>query len=258
MRATSKKWHSEPPIVGGLRKLFISRTLRLVRDVVELEREVLDSDLLHGSRISVPQEETDEARDRLSGEGLQRKFNLAQKARLNVLRDNLTEEFHRAFEGCRSSEPFETWKEYKKNCGNRQAWGQYFRSNLDWEWDVARSLKRLYKRPRKRPGPSPRPARLNSPHFPVMYAHPEPVAMPISSTSKLRDGLLHVEAAADGPVEEVRVQVAVRSSSGEISYKMFIAAPASDLCPSTRPFAISTPPTPDTDDHQETTAVRGC
>ena len=53
MRATSKDWSgaSNPPIVDGLVKLFTPRTLRLLRNVDELGREVLDSSPSHGSRL---------------------------------------------------------------------------------------------------------------------------------------------------------------------------------------------------------------
>ena len=63
MRATSKDWSgaNDPPIVDGLVKLFTPRTLRLLRNVDELEREVLDSSPSHGSRLSVSQEDTNEA-----------------------------------------------------------------------------------------------------------------------------------------------------------------------------------------------------
>ena len=62
-RATSKDWSgaSDPPIVDGLVKLFTPRTLRLLRNVEELEREVLDSSPSHGSRLSVSQQDMNEA-----------------------------------------------------------------------------------------------------------------------------------------------------------------------------------------------------
>ena len=89
------------------------------------------------------------------------------------------------------------------------------------------------------------------------------------STGNLRDGLLQVEAAVDGPVKEVKVPV--RSPTGEITYQTFIAAPpstsrldqesavarsavkvdgASGLCPSPHPVGIPVSTAPNTSNHR--------
>lgn len=40
------------------------------------------------------------------------------------------------------------WRWYKQLCRGRHEWGEYFRSNLEWDWDVASCLKRLFKQPK--------------------------------------------------------------------------------------------------------------
>lgn len=36
------------------------------------------------------------------------------------------------------------WHRYKEHCRIRREWGKYLRSNLEWDWDVASCLKRLF------------------------------------------------------------------------------------------------------------------
>ena len=100
VRATSKDWSgaNDPPIVDGLVKLFTPRTLRLLRNVDELEREVLDSNPSHGSRLCVSQEDMNEAGIQLSDEELRQALQLARSAKLTVPRNNKTEEFYVACE----------------------------------------------------------------------------------------------------------------------------------------------------------------
>ena len=132
MRTTSKDWSgaSDPPIVDGLVKLFTPRTLRLLRNVDKLEREVLDSNPSHGRQLSVSQEDTNEAGIQLSDEELRRALQLARSAKLTVPRYNRTEEFYVACE----EEDWGSdwgWEGFKEKCRNRRAWGEYFCSELD-------------------------------------------------------------------------------------------------------------------------------
>ena len=59
------------PVVERLVESFTLRTLRLLRNVDELEREVLDSSPSHG-RLSVSQEKANEVENELWDEELQR------------------------------------------------------------------------------------------------------------------------------------------------------------------------------------------
>ena len=156
MRSTFKEWSEDPPIIERLMESFTPRTLRLLRNVDELEREVLDSNPSHGSRLSVSQEDTNEAGIQLSDEELRQALHLARSAKLTVPRNNKTEEFSVAYE----DEDWVSdwgWKGFKEKCRNCRAWGEYFRSELDWDWDLVGSLERMYTLPRKRSKPSPGP-----------------------------------------------------------------------------------------------------
>lgn len=66
--------------------------------------------------------------------------------------DEFTKEFRDARSELRESgsrkseeEELNSWDYYKSCCHDRNTWAPYFRSNLDWDWDVAGSLRRLYK-----------------------------------------------------------------------------------------------------------------
>lgn len=77
---------------------------------------------------------------------------LLQAHQVHVNESKLTEEFRDARselceDGSRRSEEEELriWNRYQTYCRYRNTWAPYFRSNLDWDWDVAGSLRRLYK-----------------------------------------------------------------------------------------------------------------
>ena len=89
-----------------------------------------------------------------------------------------------------------------------------------WDWDLAGSLKRMYKQPRNRPT-LPRPG---SARHSVSQDQDENVnqeALPTQPIASLMNGIL--EAFADGFVEEVRV--AIRSPTGEVTHKTFFPSP---------------------------------
>lgn len=48
---------------------------------------------------------------------------------------------------------FDNWRWYKGKCRDRQRWGEYLRSDLDWDWDTASCLKRLFDVERPKPLP---------------------------------------------------------------------------------------------------------
>ena len=238
VRGASKRWFNEPLFFKRLVELSASRSARLLNNVDELEREVLSSSPSRESKVSGSKAELSDLGDRLSDEELQQAFKIAQGVRLNVPRSDLTEEFHIAIEsGYRES--YCGWKGFKERCRNRHAWGVYFRSSLDWEWDLAESLRHMYKQP---------------------YKREEMVT--IQTVANLRNGLLEV--VVDGPVEGVRI--AFESPTGEIMYKTFFpAAPSAlginqdsaDMCSKSNmynasslfqsPSHIQTPTSPGTD-----------
>ena len=97
LRATLKGRFDNLPVVERLLESFTPRTLRFLRNVDELEREVLDSSSSHG-RLSVSQEEENELGNKFSDEELQRTHQLARSVHLNVPRNDMTEEFHQTCE----------------------------------------------------------------------------------------------------------------------------------------------------------------
>ena len=129
LRATSKHLHGHLFVVERLVESFTPRTLRLLQNADELEREVLDSSPSHG-RLSVSQEEENELGNKFSDEELQRTHQLARSVHLNVPRNDMTEEFHQACEK-EDWNSYQGWKEFKENCRRRHAWGEYLRSELD-------------------------------------------------------------------------------------------------------------------------------
>ena len=64
-----------------------------------------------------------------------------------VPENDLTREFldARITDYCEGEERNWSWESYKARCRDRHQWGQYLRSNLDWNWDVAGSLRRLFR-----------------------------------------------------------------------------------------------------------------
>ena len=222
VKSTSEKRFSEPPIAEWLVKSSTSRSLRLLNNVKELKREMLDSTLAHRSRVSVSQKMSDNVEEGLSDEESKRTLNLARCARLSVPKTSLTKQFHEACEGKDYCDPLIAWKLYRENCKNRHAWGEYLRSILDWDWDIAGSLKYLYNLPHGLSEPSLGSVRSDDSHRPVADTWPEPDhTRPIGV---LKNGHLYIEAVVDGPVEKVHIPIRYRS--GAIAYKTFSAPPS--------------------------------
>lgn len=114
------------------------RALRFLSSSEELEREIQDSARKETSKSPLCLIATDD--EALSIEKLQNTLQQAQK--VHASGGPLTEEFVSArFAGM---ERMQVWKEYKEHCQMRHTWGEYFRSNLDWDWDPSHSLKDLY------------------------------------------------------------------------------------------------------------------
>lgn len=116
-----------------------SRVLRLLYHPIELEAEAYCSrpSARQLSEVIISDEEY------LSKDNLQDSLEKAQHA--HVRSGPFTEEFMRArYAG---EETMQTWKEYKRNCRMRSRWGEYLRSNLEWDWDLSFVMKRLFYNP---------------------------------------------------------------------------------------------------------------
>ena len=224
MRATITDWPGEDHFT--VRRLIESstpRTLRLLKDVDELEREVLNYGPPHGARGASLRVRGNSGGldDDLSHEESQRTLDFARRAHRDAHLgrqyrfdwDDLARRFHNI---CEEKVPYIAlyhWKSYKGDCRHRHTWGQFFRSHLDWDWDLAGSLKRMYKLPRKREG-----LHMGSSGSTChLDANACQSAQP---TASLANGRLEaVVNMSEEPVEEVRV--AYRSPNGELLYRTF-------------------------------------
>ena len=169
IKATVTDQGYDPPSVEALTKLSTSRTLRLLRNVDELEREVIDSSSSHKSGGLALWNGQYGLEKELSNDELHRTLSLARMARSNVPNNDMTREFHRACGNLDWSKSYWGWNRYREKCRNRHAWGEYFRSNLDWDWDLADSLRIMYELPRV--GSVPEPPRLTYSQRPGANAH---------------------------------------------------------------------------------------
>ena len=128
-----------------------------------------------------------------SEEKLQHSLNRAQQA--HVSRNKSSKEFRNARITDDSDEnPYWYWRLYKRRCHWRHKWDQFLRSNLDWDWDLSSSLKKLFK--------------IDSP--------------PHGQPSLKGDSLdLLITTDCDGPPKEIRV--AYKTKDGEIRYQAYTA-----------------------------------
>ena len=146
-----------PPVVKALLRSSTSRNLRLLSSLDELEREVSDATFAH--KIVRTSLQRSMYRSRKGYKGLdgdsQHLLPPSWDAQGNIKHSGLTGDFPSLCENYRSDF---TWRLYKRDCKFRHEWGEYFRSNLDWDWDLADSLRIMYELPRV--GSFPEPARL--------------------------------------------------------------------------------------------------
>ena len=220
-----------PPIVRALVRATTLRTFRIFNSIVELEREVLDS--IASQRGAEGQ---DLVEPKYTESHLQRSRYLSQRAKERVCWNDTMKEFQRFCSKCESfrtigcglscSDDFD-WALYKGDCKQRHAWGQYFRSNLDWCWDLAGSLKRLYRLHRKKQARTIVHSGQRIRTVPACPESPNDEHFPRTSTSPslttIHNGkLTAVVNVSDGPVQEV--QVVYMSPIGEtMSETTFIA-----------------------------------
>lgn len=125
------------------------RSVRLLASLDEVHWEIWDSTL----RCRQSMEETEEIKV-LSPDGWEiiAERSLRKARQVEAHEDEFTKEFRDARSELRGSgsrkseeEELNSWDYYKSCCHDRNTWAPYFRSNLDWDWDVAGSLRRLYK-----------------------------------------------------------------------------------------------------------------
>lgn len=117
-----------------------SRSIRLLASFTELEREVREQTTMHAH--NTPEKGGDYNDINLGQEyesWLTRKCTCCKALRARVGKDELTEEF-RVTRG----ESEYDFLRYKTIRLWRSKWAQFFLCNLDWDWDLAGTLERLY------------------------------------------------------------------------------------------------------------------
>lgn len=137
------------PVLNLVRRSAQISTRLLLASLDELHWEISDSTL----RLSPPVTQMERV-ENMFNDGwetiAERTFYPASQ--VHVSEDKLTEEFRRA----RARElsggfkvdvtvTLQWWHTYKTYCRHRNAWAPFFRSNLDWNWDVAGCLRGMYR-----------------------------------------------------------------------------------------------------------------
>ena len=129
------------------KQIHARRTHRLLNSFAELEWEVHDA----ATRFSIGYKKHEILFSSRADSDISDDHwwdTLYQARNVVVPEDGLTEEFLDALipEYWEGEETYRKWCVYKQNCWQRHGWGQYFRSNLDWDWDVAGSLRRVFRK----------------------------------------------------------------------------------------------------------------
>lgn len=153
------------PILQGLIEVAEQRANRLLRSFDELEREVWGT--TSQADFSTSQFKVDADPERISS-GLENfgeerwcfwKRTLDQALKVQVPENCLTEEFREArrigldrdisdsheFRWRTVMNDDRNWAHYQLRRGTRYKWGQYLRSNMDWNWDLGTCMKHLFK-----------------------------------------------------------------------------------------------------------------
>lgn len=209
-----------------VRSLIDKATLRFCRlldSLDELRWEAWDSTLRPNHTIlQVEQDEHVPRNWKDTGQ-----HTLRQALRVQVTDVQLTEEFRNAraevdeVGNTKSQERrLSDWYYYKRDRLRRNDWAKYLSSNIDWDWDLAKSLRRLYKLDR-------RPASSAYPHW------QPPVAGVISDGELVgvQGRTWNIKSAAADTELPTEVRIEYRTKAGEFHYVTFIPK-SSEQCSS--------------------------
>lgn len=154
------EWYEEAPPIQSLIKSAKQRTRRLLGSFDELEREVWGRAPHSNSFTSQAKVDAGPCWVFLEefGEVWWKHWEstLTRARRVQVPENVLTEEFREARRiGLKGDPAVEekwrfdcderNWPHYQLYCLSRFKWGQYLRSNMDWDWDLGSCMKRLFK-----------------------------------------------------------------------------------------------------------------
>lgn len=176
------------------------RSARLLSSFGEVYWEILDSTL----RCRYPVAKIDEIKEHSSeGWEIGARRTLYRARQVQVSEDEVTKEFRDArseFWEMGHRKTLDVWDGYKHYCHRRNTWAPYFHSNLDWDWDISGSLKRLYK--------------FDNPTQPVANHRP--------STDIAADGTMWNITARDSQKDiPVEVRIIYTTETGETQYMTF-------------------------------------
>lgn len=130
---------TEPIFLQTHLRMCATRTRRLLASPDELRREAGDSVGFKHNTLSSKYPPFGEKPE----EEWQRSLDRAQCIQVD---DNcLTSEFLYARDPRWNDDDLKVWSNYKHTHHMRYRMGEYCRSNLDWDWDTASSLKRLFR-----------------------------------------------------------------------------------------------------------------
>lgn len=108
------------------------------------------------------------------------------------------------------------WKWYKEMCHSRHGWGEYFRSNLDWDWDLGQAMNRLFDSNAKSPTVMPRNGRRTTYNLPIA------IVDEVHGTMELTLGTM------TGPSLN-KIRVAYTGETGETHFVTFVPALTVDV-----------------------------
>lgn len=128
-------------------------------------------------------------------------YTLSQARCLHVSESDVTNEFLQARRDGNYG-----WSSYKDRCEMRHHWGMYLRSNLDWEWDTASCLERLFNLPEN----------VVQPTTPIAT-----VDLDVED-----EGTWNLSTTKASPPTKMRV--AYKSPAGVTKYRMFVSCPSSE------------------------------
>lgn len=179
----------------------IPRTNRLLKSLDELEREIRDSKFssdfkdIRTCLLLLLIEEAHIYHIVPNRTYTQRQADLARNA--NVIESAATKEF------LKERKDWFRWTMYKDLCLIRHVWGVYLRSSLDWDWDTASCLERLFKLPDE---VVPQTALISSIDLDTAEADTWIISTKASLPKQMR--------------------VAYRSASGKMEYMTFVHSPS--------------------------------
>lgn len=150
--------NQDNPLVQSLTNVSIRRTQRLLGSFDALEGEILGNTLTTSRSPSLLKIESDPLWFSLHDFGQQWwkswETSLERARGVQVQRNSLTEEFSVARNIGLGRDPYTSewqaiedrrnWAYYQLHRLSRNKWGQYFRSNMDWDWDLGTCMKCMF------------------------------------------------------------------------------------------------------------------